>query len=72
MGHHECIDFLLKMGAEKDAKSSQGSTALMDASSKGNHECVDLLLKAGAATDTQDSIEWTALVHTSAAGHHVR
>ena len=47
MGHHECVDFLLKMGAEKDAQNNHGYTALMDASAEGNHGVSTSSLKQG-------------------------
>ena len=52
-GHHECVDLLLKAGADKDIQNRKGGTALMMASFRGHHLCVDLLLKAGANKDIQ-------------------
>ena len=60
-GHHECVDFLLKVGAEKNTQDKWDSTALMEASVNGHHACLDLLLKAGAERNTQDNEGWTAL-----------
>jgi len=43
-----CLDWLLKQGAEPNARSPNGTTALMMASRYGMEDSVDLLLKAGA------------------------
>ena len=48
-----CVDFLLKIGAEKDVKDNDGATALISASAKGHFECVGFLLKAGAGKDAK-------------------
>ena len=43
-GHHEIADYLLKRGAEINAKTENGSTALFFAARNGHTEVVRLLL----------------------------
>ncbi len=43
-----CVEWLLKQGAEPNARSPNGTTALMMAARYGEETSVDLLLKAGA------------------------
>ena len=68
-GHFVCVDFLLKMGAEKDAKTNAGWTALIAASAAGNFECAGLLLKAGADIDAKDKDGFTVLMLASDCGY---
>ena len=70
IGHHECVDLLLKAGAAKDIRDNGGRTALMKTALEGHHECVDLLLKAGAAKDIRDNEGFTALALAAGIGHH--
>ena len=57
----ESIEFLLDLGADTEAKSLGGWTALMHATSYKNFEVVDLLLKHGAKVDEDDIKGRTAL-----------
>ena len=69
-GHFDCVDFLLKLGADKNTQEKSGCTALMMACIKRSEACVDLL-KMGAEMDTQNKHEMTALIIASFNGNHV-
>lgn len=47
-GHVECVELLLREGAEVDARSLTGSTPLHLAAERGRKECMTLLLSARA------------------------
>ena len=64
-----CVDFLLKMGVEKDGKDNDGCTALMTASIEGHFECAYLLLKAGANQNAQSNYGYTAFSLATRGGH---
>ncbi len=74
---HKAVDAIprvfrafLEKGPSLDARKSDGSTALTDASFKGHTEIVRALLAAGADVDLQDKNgQWTALIKASAYGH---
>jgi ankyrin repeat protein len=54
-GHTEVVKQLLAKGADVNAKSSYGYTALLYAADKGHTECVGLLLDGGANINIQSS-----------------
>ena len=47
-GHNECVELLIKVGADVNKKDTLGRTPLMAAVESGHHECADLLIQAGA------------------------
>ncbi|CAN0302000.1 unnamed protein product [Ascophyllum nodosum] len=47
-GHEDVVSVLLQEGADRDARTSQGFTALHCASGRGGLGCVKVLLEAGA------------------------
>ena len=63
-----CVDWLLKQGAESNARSPNGTTALMMASRYGKEDSVDLLLKAGADKTLRNGQGLNALDFARAAG----
>jgi len=56
------VKLLLEKGANIDAKTNQGFTALMVASYKGQAEAVKLLLDKGANLEAKGYNGWTALI----------
>ena len=62
---------LLEVGADVDAYTKTGDTALLKASSKGYAEVVLLLLEAGADVNIQDQTGITALRLASEGRHEV-
>jgi ankyrin repeat protein len=60
-GHAETVALLLNAGADKEAKSEEGSTAFLMAAQTGHAECVELLLNAGAKTEAKQFEGGTAL-----------
>jgi ankyrin repeat protein len=58
----EIVKYLLSQGADVNRKSSDGSTALMNASYWGNVEIVQLLVNSGANVNERDSEGMTALM----------
>ncbi len=63
------IESLLAMGADVNAASDGGETALMRAASKGRLEAVRLLLDAGANLEARSENGFTALVVAAFFGH---
>jgi len=55
-GHLDCIDLLVKAGAQLEANTDGRYTALMWACYHGHLDCVSLLVKAGAQLVTKDGI----------------
>ena len=62
------VGFLLDAGAEVDAVSPQGSTALMLAARYGDERCVDVLLRRGADPRTKNPHGAVAADYARAAG----
>nr|WP_316639155.1 ankyrin repeat domain-containing protein [uncultured Roseateles sp.] len=63
-----CVELLIKEGAELDARSPNGSTALMLAARYGMESAVDALLKAGADRQMRNEKGLSALDFAHAAG----
>ncbi|XP_046554206.1 putative ankyrin repeat protein RF_0381, partial [Haliotis rubra] len=57
----ECVDMLLKAGADVTVQNNTGDTPLHRAAGWGSSECVDVLLKAGADVNVQDNTGVTPL-----------
>ena len=68
-GHAEAVQFLLKLGVDKDHCNEEGITALMIASKFGHEQVVQALVSAGANVNIQDNDGWTALIIASQSGH---
>lgn len=60
-GYQECVDLLLRAGADTEAQTRQGTTALMAAAVAGYATCVQLLLKAGAKREARNGRGESAL-----------
>ena len=57
------------MGAEVNAKTKDGQTALMYASIKGDPKVVEMLLAKGAEVNVKDNIGKTALILANRMNH---
>ena len=68
-GHFDIVDFLITHGAEVNARSQMGTTALHLAAENGHAEVVKLLIDQGAEVKTQDQDGWTALHRAAKNGH---
>ncbi|CAK9034688.1 unnamed protein product [Durusdinium trenchii] len=68
-GHLEVVRLLLEAGADQNATTQDGATALMFAAHKGHLEVVRLLLEAGADPKPADQDGTTALTHAACNGH---
>mmetsp|Transcript_144974 Transcript_144974/g.464630 ORF Transcript_144974/g.464630 Transcript_144974/m.464630 type:complete len:100 (+) Transcript_144974:231-530(+) len=61
-GHVEAVKFLVEAGAEVNAKTTDGATALLWASIQGHVEAVKFLVEAGAkVNNTENFAARTAL-----------
>ena len=47
-GHLQCVDILLKVGADVNKPDVENYTPLLKVSQNGHHQCIEALLKAGA------------------------
>ena len=68
-GFKDVVELLLKAGADVNAKSKGGWTALMYASNNDRKDVVELLLKAGADINAKGKDGWTALMLASNNGY---
>ena len=59
----DCVEFLIKAGADVNIRYSQNKTVLYRAVHTGSVKCVDLLLKAGADVNVTDNAGATVLFH---------
>ena len=57
----ECVAMLIKAGANVNAQTGDGISALIKASADGHKGCVDLLLEAGANVTATSEEGWTPL-----------
>ena len=65
----EIINFLVKHGANPNAKDLHGSTVLVQAIENGNLEIVKSLIKNGASVNKKNGGGWTALMRASHDGY---
>ena len=63
------VKYIIKVGADINAKDNAGRTALYMASWKGHEQMAKILLDAGADVNAKDNIGWTALMWASSYGH---
>lgn len=68
-GHKAIVEFLIKAGANVNAKANNGYTALIFASANGHKDIVELLIKAGAIVNDKSSFGNTALMLASEDGY---
>ncbi|XP_048250511.1 uncharacterized protein LOC124116506 [Haliotis rufescens] len=64
----ECVELLLKAGADVKVQNETGDTPLHNASRCGSQKCVELLLKAGADVKVQNETGDTPLHNASRCG----
>ena len=62
------VEALLRRGADPNATTSRGQTALMGAAAKGHAKIVAALLRGGAAVDVVNKNGETALMATAFCG----
>ncbi|XP_048250518.1 serine/threonine-protein phosphatase 6 regulatory ankyrin repeat subunit A-like [Haliotis rufescens] len=67
-GSKECVDMLLKAGADVKVQNKTGDTPLHEASGCGSQKCVDMLLKAGAGVNVENTTGNTPLHGASKRG----
>ena len=65
----ECIKMLVEAGANVNAQTDSGDSALMKASANGYKECVSLFLEAGADVNIMNNIGDTALTVAAVRGN---
>jgi ankyrin repeat protein len=68
-GHTEVIEFLIKKGADVNAKINNGFTLLHTAAKKGHAEITEALITAGAELDAQDKPGMAPLHWAVGEGH---
>ena len=61
-GKLECVQELVRLGADVNLQNKGGSTALMFASQYGNLECIQELVRLGADVNLQNEDGYTALM----------
>jgi len=62
-GEFECLELLIKKGANTEVCDPFGYTALIKAAKAGEEECARALIEGGASVDTADNAGFTALIH---------
>ncbi len=67
----EIVSLLIANGADVNAKSLDGLTALMYAAGEGNTGIVNLLLSSGAMINTVDNTGQTPLIKAAGDGHDI-
>nr|XP_023413463.1 ankyrin repeat and SOCS box protein 1 [Loxodonta africana] len=67
-GHGNCVDFLIRKGAEVDLVDVKGQTALYVAVVNGHLECAQILLEAGADPNGSRHHRSTPVYHAARVG----
>jgi len=68
-GAPKCVEFILKFGANVNARDNNQRTALHEASAYNNYKCMKVLLKFGANIDATDELNKTGLYYASVNYH---
>jgi len=68
-GRKDVVELLLNNGADVNAKSNDGWSALTYAARNGRKDVVELLLNAGTDINAKDNYGWSALMYAVAYGH---
>ena len=68
-GHAQCVEVLIKQGADVNTYDENFSTALIRAADKGRLQCVELLLEAGADVNSSNVYGINALISADYGGH---
>ncbi len=68
-GYLKTAKLLIDKGAEIDARTNEGTSALMVASSGGYTKIVELLINAGANTKIKNSMGYTAEMYAKEKGY---
>lgn len=68
-GHNGAVRFLLRCGADVDARDAAGTTALHAAAWTGNEELFKMLLQRGADSTIHDYDGWSVLIYAMIQGH---
>lgn len=69
MGHNEVIQLFLRVGADPNQRTPQGSTSLILAAMCGYDSVMTYLIENGASLEAKDDKGWTALFHAVSSGH---
>ena len=64
----KCVNMLIKAGADVNAESMYGQTALMSAAQEDNRNCIRILIKAGAHVNAETTRGETALMSAAMFG----
>ena len=68
-GQADAVRVLLEQGADGDAKTESGMTALMGAAINGHADAVQALLDHDADVNAKQNDGWTALMFAADKGH---
>ena len=68
-GHHDCMDVLIKAGADVNTQDEMGYSPLMHAAEEGYEKCVQILIEAGADVNLTDDTGFAALIGAASHGH---
>lgn len=72
-GQRECLELLIKAGANVNTQAADLATPLMIASQEGHQACVELLLDHGADPNMACSNDWPQFpIHAAAEFGHIR
>lgn len=70
-GSKEVLQFLLKRGADVNAKNTEGLCALVEASRLGRLHCVKILINAGAGYDVNHGVDHDVWNQAIAEAHNI-
>ncbi|EAY06454.1 ankyrin repeat protein, putative [Trichomonas vaginalis G3] len=68
-GNLDVVQYLISVGANKEAKDNDGYTPLIWASQNGKLDVVQYLISVGANKEAKDNSGYTPLIHASFQGH---
>ena len=68
-GHQQCIESLIRRGADVNTTNAWGDTPVKCAVDKGHVECVNLLIKAGADVNKLNNVGGSAMIGAAQNGN---